>query len=116
MVNRDGSYTYTPNAELQRHRQLHLHGERRHGRLQHRDRHLTVAAVNDAAGRAGRQRERHRGHAGQRHADRADVDNPTLTYSLGTPAANGAVDGRDDANLVGATFLLINTRRATPWW
>ena len=30
VVNPDGTYTYTPNAELQRHRQLHLHGERRH--------------------------------------------------------------------------------------
>ena len=28
-LNADGSFTYTPNAELQRHRQLHLHGQRR---------------------------------------------------------------------------------------
>ena len=38
VVNADGTYTYTPNRELQRHRQLHLHGERRRRRLQHRDR------------------------------------------------------------------------------
>ena len=34
----DGSFTYTPSAGLQRRRQLHLHGERRRGRLQRRHR------------------------------------------------------------------------------
>ena len=38
-LNADGSFTYTPAAELQRPRQLHLPGERRHGR------HRTSATV-----------------------------------------------------------------------
>ena len=32
VLNADGSFTYTPAADLQRHRQLHLCGERRTGR------------------------------------------------------------------------------------
>ena len=31
--NADGAFTYTPDRQLQRPRQLHLQGQRRHGRL-----------------------------------------------------------------------------------
>ena len=92
MVNTDGSYTYTPNAELQRHRQLHLHGERRHGRLQHRDHQpLTIAAVNDAPVAQDGSASGNEDTPISGTLVATDVDSPTLTYRLGTQAANGTV-------------------------
>ena len=48
-LNADGSFTYTPDAELQRHRQLHLQGQRRHRRQQRGHGHASPSTpVNDA--------------------------------------------------------------------
>ena len=68
VVDADGSYTYTPSAELQRHRQLHLPGERWRSRFERRNHQPHHRGGERPAGRAGRQRQRHRGHTAQRHA------------------------------------------------
>ena len=47
-MNADGTFTYTPAANLQRPGQLHLHGQRRHGGAAIRTVTVTVSAVNDA--------------------------------------------------------------------
>ena len=86
VVNADGSYTYTPNAELQRHRQLHLHGERRRRPISNiATVTLTIAAVNDApvAQDGSASGTEDTPISGTLVA--TDVDSPTLTYTLGDP-------------------------------
>ena len=100
----NGGFTYTPDAELQRHRQLHLHGERRHGGLERRD--------GDDHGHRGQRRAgggRRRGDDDGRHARSAanvlandtDVDaGTTLTATARDAApANGTRDAGDGRRL-----------------
>ena len=64
VVNPDGSFSYTPNANYQRHRQLHLHAHRCQRRCQHRDRQRHRDGGQRPAGGGRRQPDRGRG---QRH-------------------------------------------------
>ena len=63
-LNADGSFTYTPAAELQRPGQLHLQGQRRPGRQQRRHRLDHRRRRQRRPGGQCRQHRGHRGHAG----------------------------------------------------
>ena len=92
-----GQLSYTPNAELQRHRLVHLQGQRRHRRQQRRHRGRHRHPGQRRAGRRRRQLAHHgRGHASAITAPAvlSDVDGDTLTYGRSsTRPTNGTAGG-----------------------
>ena len=70
VLNPDGSFTYTPNADFNGSDFFTFRANDGTAELRFCLLHLHRQSGERSAGRAGRQRERHRGHAGQRHADR----------------------------------------------
>ena len=92
--------TYTPAANYNGARQLHLQGQRRHGRLERRDGDDHGHAVNDApvAADDGDDARRHGGHrqrAGQRHGP----PGRTLTTVVDDEPAHGTVALSGDRHL-----------------
>ena len=116
-LNADGAFTYTPDAELQRHRQLHLQGQRR------RRPTANVATVDDHRQR-GQRRAGARGRQpcttdedtppsdGRRHAlGVADVDDGTATR--GHARWHGG-HARLDARPITRSTQRHRPRRSTP--
>jgi len=93
-LNADGTYTYTPAANYNGNRQLHLSGWRRHPELHSRTVTFTVASVDDASPTLDPVApiNDRRKYASLLHPRRHDADGDALTsYQLASTPALGTV-------------------------